>query len=218
MIYNIGDKGHAYTEYTQSIWNGVAGKIELRAKEGTKLIGLQVYPDASQKMLELKLKLENPSAMKILYTITDLQTGEKVFSKQLALSVSDQQTHCLGLNFPVKLWDEFSPNRYHITAELQNKNKTEVDFGFRSISHSASKILINDAPVFMRGNLDCVHFPLTGYPSCDVREWERIFKIYKSYGLNHVRFHSWCPPEAAFEAADKLGIYTRQKRSGSTGG
>ena len=59
----------------------------------------------------------------------------------------------------------------------------------------------------MRGNLDCVHFPLTGYPSCDVKEWERIFKIYKSYGLNHVRFHSWCPPEAAFEAADKLGIY-----------
>jgi len=25
--------------------------------------------------------------------------------------------------------------------------------------------------------------------------------------LNHVRFHSYCPPEAAFIAADKLGIY-----------
>jgi beta-galactosidase len=207
MIYNIGDKGHAYTEYTQSIWNGVVGKIELRAKAGTKITGLQVFPDAAQKILELKLKLENPVAMKVRYTIVDLQTGHKVYSKELGLSVADQQTHRLKLNFPVKLWDEFSPNRYHVTAELQNRNKTEVDFGFRSINHSASKILINNAPVFMRGNLDCVHFPLTGYPSCDVKEWERIFKIYKSYGLNHVRFHSWCPPEAAFEAADKLGIY-----------
>lgn len=59
----------------------------------------------------------------------------------------------------------------------------------------------------MRGNLDCLHFPLTGYPSCDIQEWERIFSIYKSYGLNHVRFHSWCPPEAAFTAADRIGIY-----------
>jgi beta-galactosidase len=207
MIYNIGDKGHVYTEYTQSIWNGVAGRIELRAQASTKLSDLQVFPDAAKKILELKLKLENPAAMKVVYSILDLQTNKNVFSKTLELSGSESQTHRLQLNFPLKLWDEFSPNRYRITAVLQNKNKTKADFGFRSISHSASKILINNAPVFMRGNLDCVHFPLTGYPSCDVKEWERIFKIYKSYGLNHVRFHSWCPPEAAFEAADKLGIY-----------
>ena len=31
--------------------------------------------------------------------------------------------------------------------------------------------------------------------------------ICREYGLNHMRFHSWCPPEAAFEAADRLGIY-----------
>ncbi|WP_316818648.1 sugar-binding domain-containing protein [Pedobacter nyackensis] len=207
LIYNIGDKGHVYTEYTQSIWNGVVGKMELRAKASTKLSDLQLFPDAAKKSIAMKLKLENPAEMKVVYTIVDLQTGKNVFSKRLALTDADQQTHHLQLNFPIKLWDEFSPNRYRLIAELQNKNKTEVNFGFRSVSHSTSKILINNAPVFMRGNLDCVHFPLTGYPSCDVKEWERIFKIYKSYGLNHVRFHSWCPPEAAFEAADKLGIY-----------
>lgn len=25
--------------------------------------------------------------------------------------------------------------------------------------------------------------------------------------MNHVRFHSWCPPEAAFEAGDEVGMY-----------
>jgi len=29
----------------------------------------------------------------------------------------------------------------------------------------------------------------------------------KAHGLNHIRFHSWCPPEAAFTAADECGVY-----------
>ena len=29
----------------------------------------------------------------------------------------------------------------------------------------------------------------------------------KEYGLNHIRFHSYCPPDAAFTAADIAGIY-----------
>ena len=28
----------------------------------------------------------------------------------------------------------------------------------------------------------------------------------KEYGMNHLRFHSWCPPEAAFRAADEAGV------------
>jgi hypothetical protein len=27
------------------------------------------------------------------------------------------------------------------------------------------------------------------------------------WGINHYRFHSWCPPAAAFEATDELGTY-----------
>ena len=207
LIYNIGDKGHVYTEYTQSIWNGAVGKIELRPIEKVNIENMQLFADADKKELELKLKLKNPAPVKVVYVITDLQTGKKVFTTQKMLSNTEEQTQTLKMGFPIKLWDEFTPNRYEIKATLGNGDEQSANFGFRSVSTSASKILINKAPVFMRGNLDCVHFPLTGYPSCDVKEWERIFKIYKSYGLNHVRFHSWCPPEAAFEAADKLGIY-----------
>ncbi|MCK5465649.1 MAG: beta-galactosidase, partial [Bacteroidales bacterium] len=60
---------------------------------------------------------------------------------------------------------------------------------------------------FLRGTLECCIFPLTGYPPTDVASWEHILNRCKDHGLNHIRFHSWCPPEAAFEAADKLGIY-----------
>lgn len=217
LIHNIGDKGHAYTEYTQSIWNGAVGKIELQAAASTAIEDLQVYPDAEKRQLKLLMTLKNPVRMKVNYRIIDLQTNETVFNKMedllgeqkggQELAHKEHRDLVLKLDFPIKLWDEFTPNRYRILVKLKNSNETVRDFGFRSIGHSQSKVLINNAPVFMRGNLDCVHFPVSGYPSCDVKEWERIFKIYKSYGLNHVRFHSWCPPEAAFEAADKLGIY-----------
>ncbi|WP_182954741.1 sugar-binding domain-containing protein [Pedobacter gandavensis] len=207
LIHNIGDKGHAYTEYTQSIWNGAVGKIELRTTASTAVADLQVYPDAEKREVKLKMTVKNPQQMKLNYRIIDLQTNQTVFSKAGALSAAGSETQVLNLDFPIKLWDEFSPNRYRMEVKLANKNDKSVDFGFRSIGHTKSKVLINNQPVFMRGNLDCVHFPITGYPSCEVKDWERIFKVYKSYGLNHVRFHSWCPPEAAFEAADKLGIY-----------
>ena len=40
----------------------------------------------------------------------------------------------------------------------------------------------------------------------DEAAWDRIFAICRSHGLNHMRFHSWCPPEAAFAAADRAGF------------
>ena len=62
-------------------------------------------------------------------------------------------------------------------------------------------------PVFLRGKHDACVFPLTGHSPMDKASWVHYFQRCKDYGINHVRFHSWCPPEAAFAAADELGIY-----------
>ena len=62
-------------------------------------------------------------------------------------------------------------------------------------------------PVFLRGKHDACVFPLTGHTPMDKASWINYFRRCKEYGINHVRFHSWCPPEAAFAAADELGIY-----------
>jgi hypothetical protein len=77
----------------------------------------------------------------------------------------------------------------------------------REFSINGTQFLVNGLPVFLRGTLNNCEFPLTGYPSMDIAGWERIFRVAKSYGLNHMRFHSWCPPEAAFAAADLAGFY-----------
>ena len=62
-------------------------------------------------------------------------------------------------------------------------------------------------PVFLRGRHDACVFPATGHTPMDKASWLQYFERCRDYGLNHVRFHSWCPPEAAFAAADECGIY-----------
>src|SRR5690606_24706065 len=82
-----------------------------------------------------------------------------------------------------------------------------TDFGLRRFETDGSRILINGRQVFLRGTLECAIFPKTGYPPTDTGSWKKVYKAIKDHGLNHIRFHSWCPPKAAFEAADEMGIY-----------
>lgn len=110
-----------------------------------------------------------------------------------------------------KTWSEFNPNLYNIKVSLENDNglqdTKESVFGMREFTIDKKHFKINGTPISLRGTTDCSVFPLTGYPPTDEDSWARIFEINKSFGLNHVRFHSYCPPEAAFIAADKVGIY-----------
>lgn len=216
MIYNIGDKGHSYGEYTQIIWNGIIGKMELFPQEKISIHNLHSWPDAANNQLTVTFNAKNETGRnngKLLCRLIDNQTGETVASFEEIITNSESifaYRKTLSLDTPVKTWDEFTPNLYTLKVTWEQgklREEKKAIFGFRDITTSRSKIEVNGHPIFMRGNLDCVHFPLTGYPSCDEDEWERIYRIYKSYGLNHVRFHSWCPPQAAFAAADKVGIY-----------
>lgn len=76
-----------------------------------------------------------------------------------------------------------------------------------------NKIYDDGKRINLRGNVECCTFPKTGVCPFTKEEWVRIFKKYKNYGLNHCRFHSWCPPESAFEAADEMGIYIQVEMS-----
>ena len=87
-----------------------------------------------------------------------------------------------------------------------------TDFGMEKEKYPGDGVVtgygtINGRLVFLRGTLDCAIAPITGFPATDVDSWKREFGIIKAHGLNHVRFHSWCPPDAAFHAADEAGFY-----------
>ncbi len=221
MIHNIGDKGHAYGEYTQSIWNGIVGRMEIRAKDLIWFQGVKVDADIQNESLHITAGIytEQSSSVKIDYEIVSVSSNETIIKGSLADNIRRGKTSFewpVKTNGKLKKWSEFTPEVYVLRLKLSSGDKTdnlETEFGYCRISHSETKMLVNGTPVFLRGNLDCVHFPLTGYASCNLDDWVRIFKTYKTYGLNHARFHSWCPPEAAFRAANRVGIYLQAEAS-----
>ena len=179
LKYPMDQWNHGTTEYTQTNWKGIAGDISLYAKEKAHIRQINVYPDVSSKAVEV--------------------------SQVLA---GIRQTLPMGNR--VKLWDEFTPYLYEIEASWNVDGKTDTQtrtFGMRNVEQGKHHIRLNGRHIHLRGVLDCAVFPLTGYPSTNVDDWKRIFTTIKEYGMNHVRFHSWCPPEAAFIAADLVGFY-----------
>ena len=144
----------------------------------------------------------------------ELQAGPNIWRRRVVphltertvdITVNDSTYH-LPLGNDTVLWDEFHPQLYTRTVNYKGMPVT-VTFGLRDLRIEGSQILINNRRLFLRGTVENCCFPETGYPPTDEAEWLRIFRKCKEYGLNHVRFHSYCPPEAAFAAADQVGIY-----------
>ncbi|ANH83896.1 glycoside hydrolase family 2 [Niabella ginsenosidivorans] len=211
------DMAHAYTDGTQIIWNGVIGAIELSAGNQLGVAAVQAYPDAAQKSVGLKIKLENLTSgvQKAILQATVFQGTKRVGARKVPVTLPQGTTGKeigLTLNSNTKLWDEFDPQLCRVAVALQTAggkllDRKETRFGIRTMTSDQQTLRINGRPVFLRGTLECNIFPLTGHPPMTREGWLKVFRTAKSYGLNHLRFHSWCPPEAAFEVADSIGFY-----------
>ncbi|MBO4850241.1 MAG: beta-glucuronidase [Prevotella sp.] len=115
-------------------------------------------------------------------------------------------TYTIHLPQPLRLWSADNPQLYTVKVCYQG-DSIPVTFGMREVAIKGRQFLLNDQPIWFRGTVENCCFPETGYPPTDVESWLKVFGKCKEYGLNHVRFHSYCPPEAAFIAADQLGLY-----------
>ena len=119
--------------------------------------------------------------------------------------INDSVYH-ITLQEPIRLWSEFDPYLYTVKVNYQGR-EIPVSFGMRNVSVSGPNIILNGEVMKARGTVGNCCFPETGYPPTDVESWLKVFRKCQEYGLNFMRFHSYCPPEAAFIAADQLGFY-----------
>jgi hypothetical protein len=217
---NVGPDSHSITDHTQGNWNGIIGKIALQTTAPVYFKDIQVFPDLQQRKARVRMTLENTTGKKLDGQITlaaksfNATKNHQTTPVKKPFSLETADSSVIEMDLPMgaemKTWDEFNPALYQLTAQLKTKEfeqSKSVQFGMREIKIEGNRILVNGRAVFFRGTVHNCEFPLTGYPSTQVSDWERTFLILKKHGLNHVRFHSWCPPEAAFIAADKLGIY-----------
>jgi Glycosyl hydrolases family 2, TIM barrel domain/Glycosyl hydrolases family 2, sugar binding domain len=222
LIHNIGILGHAYGPETQSRWNGIVGKITLTAHERAQVRSLQVYPDADRQFVRVRASLlsARPDVVnaKLWLAIQD-PAGKRVGLHVTDPFVVHPGTHEVELRFGLweagLPWDEFRKPLYEIEAAFETWtdageatiDRARATFGFRHLEREGRHLRLNGNRLFLRGTLDCAVYPNTGHPPVTVEAWRRILSQIKHYGFNHVRFHTWCPPEAAFQAADELGLY-----------
>ncbi len=118
----------------------------------------------------------------------------------------DKDSYQVSLGEPIRMWSENDPYLY--TRSINHHGQTLiVTFGIRDISIRGRQVYLNGQPIWFRGTVENCCFPETGFPPTDEESWMMVMRKVKEYGLNHIRFHSYCPPDAAFSAADRVGIY-----------
>jgi hypothetical protein len=224
MLVNVGPNAHSLYDGTQTNWNGIVGQLALRASSPVWLDEIEAYPDVPNRAAWVKVRVGNALAERLGEGRLTLRAAayNSPRSHTPAAVSTTFEINAGGADVEVRyplgdamlLWDEFSPALYRLEADLEisiegrpHADHATVTFGMRALSVQGTRLAINDRPLFLRGTLECCIFPLTGYPPTAVEDWKRIIRICQAHGLNHIRFHSWCPPEAAFIAADELGFY-----------
>jgi len=219
---DVGSNAHSVSDHTQTNWNGIVGRLELRVSPAAPAIirDLRIFPDITAKKIKLLIDVGNSSGKTLRRTFVlsarsfnggpphDAPLQSAAF--QIPPGESTVEVDYV-MGDKVRLWDEFAANLYRLSVVLEDRGSMEdqksVQFGMRDFRTAGTRFAVNGRPVFLRGTLECCIFPLTGYPPTDLDAWLRIFAVCRAHGLNHMRFHSWCPPEAAFDAADRSGFY-----------
>ena len=214
---NVGPDSHSITDQTQGNWNGIVGRIELQATPKVHFEDIQIYPDLNNQKALVRMNIQSASSTKGDITLSaesfNTDTQHKVAPVQQSFHIRPGDNAIemelpMGKNFLT--WDEFNPALYKLTAKLTNGKQSDikqVQFGMRDFKIEGKWFYVNGRKTMLRGTVENCDFPLTGYAPMDVASWERVFRICRNYGLNHMRFHSFCPPEAAFIAADLVGFY-----------
>ena len=210
MIVDVGASAHSVTDNTQGNWNGIVGRIELEATSPIWIEDAQAYPELNRNSARLKVRIGNTTGRPGhgILTVGADKWNVSWDEKGGGIEVDAPQDR------KAQTWDEFHPILQTVSLQLKQtgphpaaNDLRTITFGLREIAVRGKQFVLNGRPVFFRGTLECCVFPLTGYPPTEVEPWRKLMETCRAYGLNHIRFHSYCPPEAAFEAADEVGIY-----------
>ena len=231
----------AATDETQTNWNGVLGYLRLRTEEQAFVGDIRVYPVKNTVTVRMKLYTSHPYSGEIClhsdalkedvkqYVSTQSQfestqsqpastPNQSVDTQNLLEDTQDTLTEVVFEKLPLKedvqRWDLEEGNLYELSVSLTDGETKAVTFGIRDFGDDGQgRLAINGRVFFLRSEANCAVFPETGHAPMTVEEWADILKRYRSYGVNCMRFHSHCPPEAAFTAADRMGMLMQPELS-----
>lgn len=219
----------AATDETQTNWNGILGRFCIYSCPTFWIKGVRAYPHGEKIDVAIDLAVKKETLEKLATDGAALRLAGPSLKEPLCFDgsvwaiepLSDAMSTLwfrdAALNPDVPCWEEGQGVLTELTATLLVDGKEAADgrarFGIRSFAAQQGRLTLNGHKIFLRGEANCCVFPQTGHPPMDKSAWIDILKRYRAYGVNCMRFHSWCPPEAAFEAADELGMLLQPELS-----
>ena len=197
-VSNIGypvPGGHMTSPDTQTNWLGILGEISVSSEKKLRAEKIRVFPKLDESSIVIKGKMTacGDVTVQVDGFKAETFTADGDFEYEYKLDGA-------------KPWNEFEHNIYTLKVSCGEDVQT-VDFGMKKYETNGRKLLVNGERAFLRGKHDGMIFPMTGAAPMDKASWLKVMKTAKEHGINHYRFHTCCPPKAAFEAADELGIY-----------
>ncbi|MCH5232389.1 MAG: beta-glycosidase [Muribaculaceae bacterium] len=202
----IRRSSNAVSESTQTNWNGILGNIFLEAANPFNIKNVRFQENLADNSIKIISYFSEPAPKNLNLSIVfngdnysfPIEKGEKTLEATIPIGKA-------------ALWSDGNPILHDFHFSIDDffgivYDKRSFTTGLRQLSSGNQNFYLNDEPVFLRGTVNTAIFPLTGYSPVDLDSWMKYFNILKEYGFNHVRFHSWTPPDAAFQAADKLGM------------
>ncbi|HSE33678.1 MAG TPA: discoidin domain-containing protein [Pyrinomonadaceae bacterium] len=209
MLMPYRPDAHSVSDSLGATWNGIVGKMQIEDTGRVWIDDAQVFPNLNEHTMLIKVRIGNVTGRSGQATLTAIWPDFSV------VPVSwDENGGTAEIEVPIRMeaekWDEFHPKKLPLRLWLRGADFEEykdLTVGLRDFHAEGKDFILNGIPINFRGTHSGGDFPLTGYPPTDVKSWLALFEICKKWGLNHMRFHSWCPPEAAFEAADQIGFY-----------
>lgn len=213
----------AATNETQTNWNGLLGGIYIEEKPSAFVQSIQFFPaDSSCSAARVVVSVNAAEQCKAEVKVESPVLSGNSLSQKAELSAGKNRIVFESVSVEKKnavLWDEYKPSLFDVTARLYcNSKKSPADSatvrtGLRSFYAKDGLLMLNSHPFFVRGEANCAAFPQTGHLPCDKESWKKILDTYRAYGFNMIRFHSHCPPEAAFAAADEAGMLLQPELS-----
>lgn len=194
----------AATDETQTNWNGLLGYVRLQVEERSFVEAVRVYPRGMLADICVTINAADPLHASL--TVCSAALKEEAFAEVCAeAGVHEIWLRGLALADDVRRWDEEEGMLYEATASIPGCSRT-VRFGVRDFRAENGFLTLNGRRIFLRSEANCCVFPETGHAPMTVEEWKQVLAVYRGYGVNCMRFHSHTPPEAAFTAADEMGM------------
>lgn len=201
----------AATDESQTNWNGLLGGIQLVERGENFFRAVRVYP--IRGYLDIALDYDCKSSSTDTVRLRSKAFGE--IAREIAFRKGKHTAWLrrIRLGKDVRLWDEDEGNLYELFVSSPRLGEKKVRFGIRTLSCVRGRLAVNKRIVFLRSETSSAIYPEEGHIPMTKERWLEILSRYRAYGANAVRFHSHCPPEAAFEAADELGIFLQPELS-----